>query len=237
MLVEAVDSALTSQGVDVTVTVVDNGSQPPATVVDDPRVVLIRNETNRGVAPGRNQGVATGRAPLVCLLDSDARLEPDTLLSLSRLTTGGTGLAAPVFHGQIPEASGGRAPGAARKACRALGLSSRYGSMRPSERPPCWTVDFAIGACQLFRREAFDAVGGLDDSIFYGPEDVDFCLRLRASGWRVVQTSHVGCHHPPRRRNRRILTRRGLAHAVAVMRHLRRHRATPGLAESRAVTR
>ncbi len=225
-LADAVDSAIASRGIDVRVTVVDNGSQPPARVVDDPRVVLIRNDTNRGVAPARNQGVAAGRAPLVCLLDSDARLKPDTLLSLSRRTTDQVGLAAPIFDGQVPEESGGRAPGATRKACRALGLTSHYGSMRPSDHSSCWPVDFVIGACQLFRREAFDAVGGLDDTIFYGPEDVDFCLRLRAAGWAVTQTSDATCHHPPRRRNRRILTRRGLAHTVAVIRHLRRHRST-----------
>ena len=61
--------------------------------------------------------------------------------------------------------------------------------------------------------DAFDAVGGLDERWFYGPEDVDFCLRLREGGARIVQCGDASCRHPPRRRNRKILTMRGLRHA------------------------
>jgi len=220
----AIESALTSESVDVEVIVVDNGSDPAAVIPDDRRIRLIRNETNLGVAPARNQGVRCGSAPIVCLLDSDARLHPRALMELSDQLIDGVGLIAPVFDGQRPEGSGGRAPGFARKASRAIGLTSVYGSTRRDDRDTTWDVDFTIGACQVIRRDAFEQVGGLDSSIFYGPEDVDFCLRLRNAGWRVAQTSNAGCQHPPRRRNRRLLTRRGLAHAMAVARHLRRHR-------------
>jgi len=223
MLKAAVASALRSEGVDVNVIVVDNGSEPPAVVPDDPRVRLIRNDANLGVAPARNQGVRAGSAPIVCLLDSDARLHPGTLRALHSRLDDDAALISPVFDGQAPEASGGRAPGVLRKASRALGLTEFYGSTRPSDRIPTWDVDFTIGACQLIRRRAFEQVGGLDSSIFYGPEDVDFCLRLKTAGWRVYQTSATSCHHPPRRRNRRLLTRRGMAHAIAVLKHLRRH--------------
>jgi len=228
MLGEAIQSALTSKSVDVTVTVVDNGSMPPAVVPDDPRVRLIRNETNLGVS-ARNQGVQRGTAPTVCLLDSDARLHPRTLKVLWDRLADDTGLISPVFDGQAPEESGGRAPGLARKASRAVGLTSLYGSTRPDQQTTTWDVDFTIAACQLIRRQAFEQVGGLDPSIFYGPEDIDLCLRLKNGGWRVAQTTDSGCHHPPRRRNRKLLTRRGLAHALAVAKHLRRHRRHGGL--------
>jgi GT2 family glycosyltransferase len=132
-------------------------------------------------------------------------------------------LSAPVFAGQPAEAGAGRAPSFTRKVARAIGLTNRYAAVPRTRGADQWDVDFAIGACQLIRRDAYDVVGGLDESIFYGPEDVDLCLRLRANGWRVVQVDAV-CEHPARRRNRRLLTRRGLAHAGAVVRHLRRHR-------------
>ena len=82
MLDTAVQSALTSRDVDVRVIVVDNGSDPPAAVPADSRVTLVINTENRGVAAGRNQGARLGDAPLVCFLDSDARLHPDTLSHL-----------------------------------------------------------------------------------------------------------------------------------------------------------
>jgi N-acetylglucosaminyl-diphospho-decaprenol L-rhamnosyltransferase len=217
----AIASAQASAGVDVQVVVVDNGSSPAVTVPDG--VALLRNNTNLGVSRARNQGVRSGTAPLVCLLDSDARLLPDTLRALVAQVQGDVVLAAPVFTDQPPEASGGRAPGMARKLLRVSGVTSAYGGMRP-DGAQTWPVDFAIGACQLFRRDAFESAGGLDETYFYGPEDVDFCLRLRAGGGVVVQTATTTCHHPPRRRNRRVLSRSGLRHGVAVLRYLWRRR-------------
>lgn len=237
MLAEAIGSALGSERVEVNVIVVDNGSVPPAVIPDDHRVSLIRNETNLGVAPARNQGVGLGTAPAVCLLDSDARLHPDTLRALCDHLVDNAGLISPVFDGQSPEASGGHAPGFWRKALRAVGITEVYGSTRPNDRVATWDVDFTIGACQLISRRAFDDVGGLDASIFYGPEDVDFCLRLKNAGWLVAQTADAGCHHPPRRRNRKLLTMSGMAHAIAVFRHLRRHHRAATTSDSLSVAR
>ena len=226
LLHAAVASATDSRDVDVHVVVVDNGSDPPAAVVEDERVRLIRNEENMGVAGGRNQGVAATTAPLVCLLDSDARLRADCLVTLvaPMLADERIALAAPVFAGQSPEASAGRAPSLARKAARGLNLASTYQAMDRGADDDQWEVEFAIGACQLIRRQAFDDVGGLDDRYLFGPEDVDLCLRLRQRGWRVVQVATAVCDHPPRRAHRRLLTRRGLAHGWALLRHYWRHR-------------
>jgi GT2 family glycosyltransferase len=223
LLDAAVQSVVESRHTAIHLIVVDNGSSPPAAV--DPPVSLVRNDTNRGVAPARNQGVAMGSSPLVCLLDSDARLEPSALAALAAAVEADDriALAAPVFAAQSPEASAGLAPSLLRKALRALNLRDTYDSSGEFV-DGIRDVDFAIGACQLFRRSAFDDVGGLDETYFYGPEDVDFCLRLRERGWRVVQVADARVHHPPRRRFKGLLTRRGAQHAWAVTRHLWRHR-------------
>ena len=133
-------------------------------------------------------------------------------------------LAAPVFTGQQPEESAGKAPTVAMKVARVLNMRNTYEPVL-KDGASAWNVDFAIGACQLFRRRAYDVVGGIDESFFYGPEDVDFCLRIRSYGWRVVQVADAGCDHPPRRRNRQLFTRRGAAHAWAVARFLWRYKA------------
>ena len=43
-------------------------------------------------------------------------------------------------------------------------------------------VDYVIGACQIIRRTALEQVGLLDEQYFYGPEDVDYCIRMWRSG-------------------------------------------------------
>ena len=52
------------------------------------------------------------------------------------------------------------------------------------------------GACVAVRRTAFEAVGGLDAGRFLVDfADIDFCLRLRAAGLRVVWTPHAMLTH------------------------------------------
>lgn len=221
LLRTAVASALAQTGVDAHVVVVDNGSDAPPAVPDSPAVTVVRNASNRGVAPARNQGVALGAAPAVLILDSDAELAPGCLAALlDALDADPTvAMAAPVYVDQRPEASAGRAPGVLRKLARGLGLTADYGRVRRADGDPQWDVDFAIGACQLVRRDAWDAVGGLDESYFYGPEDVDLCLRLRRAGHRIVQVAGAECRHPARRRHRSLFAPGGARHARALVRH------------------
>lgn len=224
LLRRAVDSVHQSEDVVARVIVIDNGSdrEPDAQLRSGD--LMIRLGRNVGVAAGRNNGVGRGVAPLVCFLDSDAVLHPDTLSSLATVLIHhpDVALAAPVFDEQKPSESGGLAPTLGRKLSRLTGRTGEYES--GLSRNGLIDVDFVIGACQLMQRSAFRDVGGLDERYFYGPEDADFGMRLRLRGWRVVQVPSAGCEHPPRRRNRQVLTARGFRHALAVSRFLWRHR-------------
>lgn len=48
-------------------------------------------------------------------------------------------------------------------------------------RPVFW----ATGACLVVRRAAFEAVGGLDESLFAHMEEIDLCWRMQNAGWSV----------------------------------------------------
>lgn len=220
----AVDSTLASADVEVHIVVVDNGSELPARIVRT-GIRLVRNQVNAGVATGRNQGAALGTASVLCFLDSDAELSPHSLRRMvDVLVDPSVAVAVPVFQGQAPEASAGVAPSLGVKVARGLGRRSTYVGTPRDPASTHWDVDFGIGACQVIRRDVFEAVGRLDESIFYGPEDVDLCLRVKAAGYRVVQVAGTDVRHPPRRSFRRPLTARGLRHAWSIVRHLWRHR-------------
>jgi MFS family permease len=47
-------------------------------------------------------------------------------------------------------------------------------------------VSAVVGANLLVRRAAFDDIGGLDTSFPVAYNDVDFCLKLRRAGWRIL---------------------------------------------------
>lgn len=48
-------------------------------------------------------------------------------------------------------------------------------------------VSAVTAACLLIRKDAFDTVGGLDESLAVGFGDVDLCLRVLQNGWRILQ--------------------------------------------------
>ncbi len=50
-------------------------------------------------------------------------------------------------------------------------------------------------ACLLVRAECYDEAGGLDEGYEVAFNDVDFCLRLRQRGWRIVFSPYAELYH------------------------------------------
>src|SRR5262249_44998616 len=84
-------------------------------------------------------------------------------------------------------------------------------------------VDYVIGACQIIRRAALEEVGLLDGRIFYGPEDIDLCLRLHQAGWRVVYNPEAVVVHRERRVARSFLSRLGWKHFWGIIYYFCKH--------------
>ncbi len=63
-------------------------------------------------------------------------------------------------------------------------------------------VSAVTGACLLVRREAFEEVGGFDERFRVSGNDVDLCLRLNASGRRVLWTPQSVLFHEEGRSRR-----------------------------------
>lgn len=51
------------------------------------------------------------------------------------------------------------------------------------------------GACLLTRRAIYDEVGGFDERLALDFNDVDFCLRVRQAGYRIVYSPHARLFH------------------------------------------
>ena len=47
----------------------------------------------------------------------------------------------------------------------------------------------------LVRRDAFEAIGGMDEGFFLYWEDADFCRRLERAGWRTFHLPSAGAMH------------------------------------------
>jgi hypothetical protein len=65
--------------------------------------------------------------------------------------------------------------------------------------PTTGDTSWASGACLMFRRDAFDQVGGFDDHFFpMYCDDVDISWRLKLAGWRVVHAPRAAVFHDKR---------------------------------------
>jgi len=70
------------------------------------------------------------------------------------------------------------------------------------------------GACLLTRRQVYDGIGGFDEALALDFNDVDFCLRVRRAGFRIVFTPHARLFH---HESASFGARRQRAEEVAVM--------------------
>ncbi len=70
---------------------------------------------------------------------------------------------------------------------------SREGYLSRAVRPGNFSA--VTGACQMVRRDVFDEVGGYDEELAVGFNDVDFCFRVRETGRLVVFTPYAELFH------------------------------------------
>lgn len=56
-------------------------------------------------------------------------------------------------------------------------------------------VECVTGACLLTTRNAFACVGGFEEKLPEAFNDVDYCLKLRRAGYRILYTPHAKLYH------------------------------------------
>ncbi len=90
-------------------------------------------------------------------------------------------------------------------------------------------IDWALGACMLIRQEA---VGEeiFDPRFFLYYEDVDLCLRLKKSGWKVVYHPEAKAIHEHRQASRKtFLSRANLEHFISWVKFVTKHKSISGI--------
>jgi GT2 family glycosyltransferase len=175
--------------------VVENGPGPAPSLPDD--VALVPLEANRGYAGGMNAGLAALResgCDRFLLLNNDAVLEPGALRRLAEALDDDPKLAAVAAlvrrraDGRVE--SRGLRIGAASGRVHIDGAGEDYvpreGRIEPGS---------LVGAAWMLRRAALESVGPLDASYFLYYEEVDWCRRALAAGWRVATVLGAVAHH------------------------------------------
>ncbi len=68
-------------------------------------------------------------------------------------------------------------------------------AMKDFDRQTVCEVDWLLGAALMLKKEAFKAVGLMDERFFLYFEDTDWCRRFRDKGWKVVYFPEAKMHH------------------------------------------
>jgi GT2 family glycosyltransferase/2-polyprenyl-3-methyl-5-hydroxy-6-metoxy-1,4-benzoquinol methylase len=189
----------------VRVVVVDNDSSDPATLgyleqlSGDPRAEVLRQPGAFNYSALNNAAVRVTGSPLVLLLNNDIVVRDAGWLRemVSLVVRPGVGaVGAKLLYGDGRVQHGGVLLGI-------LGVANHAHLLFPGDSPGYFgraallqEMSAVTGACLLTRREVYEAVGGLDEeNLPVAFNDVDFCLRVREAGHRVLWTPHAVLTH------------------------------------------
>jgi GT2 family glycosyltransferase len=184
------------------VIVVDNASTDGTSEyvrVRVPEAQLVAADRNLGFAGGVNAGVRESATPWVLVLNPDIVL---THAAVERMLAAGADPSVGAVGARLFGPDGHPQPAYSLRRFPTLGTwaadlllldhiwpnnpASRRYLATDLDRTRDQDIEQPSAACLLVRRLAFDAIGGFDTQ--FHPawfEDVDFCRRLHAAGWRL----------------------------------------------------
>lgn len=165
-----------------------------------PRLKIVLNQENLGFAAANNKALAFAKGEYLLFLNPDCVIRPDTI---ERLVI--------AMEANPQAAMGGclirNADGTEQAGCRRntptpwrsfvqlsglYKLKSRFENISsinmngdPLPSGPV-EVEAISGAMMLVRRTALDKVGPMDDGYFLHCEDLDWCMRFRRAGYKVI---------------------------------------------------
>lgn len=184
------------------VVIVDDKSPEPrlsswlARLAKRGQITLLRNNRNLGFVRSVNRGIAEAGSRDVVLLNSDTKVVNGWLerLSTAAYAAADIATASPFSNNaticSYPNPMGGTLPDG-------LDIRSIDAACRSANSGRIIDLPTTVGFCMYIRRAALDIVGELDARTFgrgYG-EEVDFCRRATALGWRHVLACDVFVYH------------------------------------------
>jgi N-acetylglucosaminyl-diphospho-decaprenol L-rhamnosyltransferase len=207
---QCLDSLAREVGPGIAVVVVDNDSGDGSADAIEKHIEtggyeawasVLRSPVNGGFAAGNNFGIRRLQAQAYLLLNSDTLVQQGALAELRRALDArpDAGLIGASFEdgdGQ-PLESCFTFPQPLSELIRAANTGLVTRALARFDTPARFSqvpveADWMPFAGIVIRRDVIDAVGLLDDGFFMYFEDVDYCLRVRAAGWKLL-------HHPAAR--------------------------------------
>lgn len=182
------DALLEQMAAEDEIILVDNASADESLEVVRPylpRVKLVTHQRNLGYAGGANAGIEVAQGEALILMNPDVRVHHGWLAALKQaLGAAETGIAGCKLYypdSKMIQHAGGMIE-------FPMGIANHYGYRQQDKRQ--WDrvrqVDYVTGAAWAVQRQLVDEIGLLDEGFYPAYyEEVDYCFRARAAGYRV----------------------------------------------------
>ena len=204
LLEPLVDSLLHNNYRNLAITIVDNNSTDPATISyfqeirNLPRVSVVSYNKNFNYSEAINLGAANSNSDLLLFLNDDIGVSND--FWLEELVQWATRPEIGVVGTKLI-----RANHTIQHAGIILGLNRFAGHIylnAPEDYSGLvgsvdWYRNYMAltGACQMVRRDLFEAVGGYDEAYLLAFSDIDFCLKVYEKGYSNLYTPFASLFH------------------------------------------
>jgi N-acetylglucosaminyl-diphospho-decaprenol L-rhamnosyltransferase len=185
---------------EVEVIVVDSASADGSVEMvrsEFPQVKLVASSENLGYSRGNNLGLRAALGRYLLLLNPDTEIVGDALAQMRAYLEAHphVGVIGPqlIYADHSIQSTRRRFPTLATAFFESTWLQpfaprpwlDRYYA-RDLPDDAVAEVDWVIGAALCVRRAAYEQVGGLDEGFFMYSEELDWCRRMKAAGWKVV---------------------------------------------------
>lgn len=188
--------------------IVDNQSAMPETIeyfntaTRDPRIRVLNYDHAFNYSAINNFAVKQAKGALICLLNNDTEVISEDWLGEMVAELAQTNVAAvgakllysdaTIQHAGVVLGVGGEEGAAGHGMLGLSGKASGYFSYALLARE----VSAVTAACLLTSKAHFEAVGGLNETeLRVAFNDVDYCLKLRQAGHRIIWSPHALLYH------------------------------------------
>ncbi len=187
------------------VIIAENNSEDPETfafyeklMAEDPRIHTVTWEGSFNYSAINNFAAKSAKGELFLFLNNDTEFIGETALrqlAVSVLKPGVGAAGAMLYYGDSTIQHGGVIIGMGGFAAHALwSLTDRDEKYYPfslCERE----MSAVTGACLMVRRFVFEEVGGMEEEFVVALNDVDFCMKIRAAGYRIIWNPYAKLYH------------------------------------------
>ncbi len=180
---------------DFEIIVIDNGSKDDsnvklAEITSKHNLLFVQNKENFGFAEGNNIGIQKSRGEWILLLNNDTIFKEDFISKMAEAAVNNPDSAAigpKIYYYDLPSKvwyDGGKITKYYNFVEDPSGDSGHYKQ-----------VEWITGCALMINRKALERVGLLDKDFFVYNEDVDWCIRARKAGFKLIYTPYAEIWH------------------------------------------